>query len=127
MRYLQQATKLYLDVFVLELTDLVPGAKYKITHPYGVDEIIADLMVKLTIRKILELVRLLHGALNSRIGTFLKWDPAVAPAPPAGYIGNPDIEHQTVIGGVNNQNFFQIEGPGIGNVYPNDRCTPGSY
>ena len=50
------------------------------------------------------------GALNSRIGTFLT---AVSPAPPPGYTGNPDVE-QTDTGGVNNQNFFRIEGPGIG-------------
>ena len=29
------------------------------------------------------------GALASRIGPFLKWDPAVAPAAPAGHIGRP--------------------------------------
>ncbi len=58
------------------------------------------------------------GALKSRIGTFLK---AVAPAPPAGYIGDPNVE-QTVTGGVNGQNFFRIEGPGIGHVYPGFTC-----
>ena len=46
---------------------------------------------------------------------------------PAGYIGNPDVDHK-IVGGVNNQNFFRIEGPGIGtgtgNSYVNFAC-PG--
>ena len=58
------------------------------------------------------------GAMKGRIGTFLK---AVSPAPPTGYTGNPNVD-QTVTGGVNNQNYFRIEGPGIGNVYPDFKC-----
>ena len=54
--------------------------------------------------------------------------PAVSPAPPPGYTGNPDVD-QTVTGGVNDQNFFRIEGPGIGtgtgNSYVNFAC-PGN-
>ena len=100
---------------------LEPGATYKITHPYGEDKIIAtDGEINYT--EDIGAGQGFDGALNSRIGTFLK---AVSPAPPPGYTGNPDVD-QTVTGGFNNQNFFQIEGPGIGNVYPNDRCTTGS-
>src|SRR6185436_11863704 len=50
-------------------------------------------------------------ALKGRIAPFLKWDPAIAPAAPDGYIGDPNIDHQ-VTGGVNN--YFAIIGPGVG-------------
>jgi hypothetical protein len=36
-------------------------------------------------------------ALKSNIGPFLKWDPAAAPAAPAGYLGDPGQDH-TVTG-----------------------------
>lgn len=100
---------------------LTTGSTYRITHPYGVDEIVAE-DGEINYTEDIGAGQTFAGALNSRIGTFLK---AVDPAPPEGYVGNPNID-QTVTGGVNNQNFFQIEGPGIGNVYPNDRCTSTS-
>ena len=105
---------------------LVAGQTYRITHPYGVDEIIAEPADKKRpdgpgeIRYVEDIGagQTFAGALKSSIGTFLK---AVAPAPPAGYIGDPNVE-QTVTGGVNGQNFLRIEGPGIGLVYPGFAC-----
>ncbi len=47
-------------------------------------------------------------ALDSGIGPFLKWDPDVAPAAPAGYLGDPAQPHR-VVGGQNN--FFRVQGP----------------
>jgi hypothetical protein len=35
--------------------------------------------------------------LGSRPGPFLKWDPAVGPAAPAGYLGDVTTEHRTVM------------------------------
>ena len=52
-------------------------------------------------------------ALQGRIGPFLTWNPAQAPAPPAGFIGNPGVEH-TVVGSPFGTNFFRITGPGLG-------------
>ncbi len=52
-------------------------------------------------------------ALKGRFSTYLRWNPAVAPAAPAGYIGNPNVLH-TVIGSPFNTNFFRIAGPNIG-------------
>ena len=49
-------------------------------------------------------------ALTSGIGPFLKWDPAVAPAAPAGYLGNPDVAH-TVVGSPTGNNLLRIQGP----------------
>lgn len=48
--------------------------------------------------------------LNGEVGPFLIWDPAVPPAAPAGFIGDPGVDHQ-VIGGHCGINFFRIEGP----------------
>ncbi len=50
------------------------------------------------------------AALGSGIGPYLKWDPNVLPAAPAGYLGNPSIEH-AVIGSPTGNNVFRIEGP----------------
>src|SRR4051794_11039682 len=50
-------------------------------------------------------------ALKSRIAPFLQWDSTVAPAAPAGYIGDPNVDH-AITGGANN--YFAIIGPGVG-------------
>ncbi len=52
-------------------------------------------------------------ALGTGIGPFLTWDPAVLPAAPVDYIGDPAIDHQ-VTGSPTGNNFFRIEGPNIG-------------
>ena len=81
--------------------------------------------MKLIIQKILELEVPLAQHLSSRIGTFLKWDPAVGPQAPAGYVGNPDVDHK-IVGGYKDQNYFRIEGPGIGTGgnYSANACGP---
>jgi hypothetical protein len=102
--------------------DLTIGQKYKITHPYGVDEFIAEDDGKgageIRFVEDIGINGGFQGALKSRIGTFLKWDPAVAPAAPEGFLGDPNVDHP-IIGGMNNQNYFRIEGPGIGAGSPN--------
>jgi hypothetical protein len=54
-----------------------------------------------------------RAALNGRFSTYLRWDPAVAPAAPTGYIGDPNVLH-TVTGSPNNTNFFRVVGPNVG-------------
>ncbi len=44
-------------------------------------------------------------ALSGNFGPFLRWDPAVAPAAPAGYLGDPAQQH-SVVGGKNGYNEF---------------------
>ena len=63
-------------------------------------------------------------ALRSQVfNNFLRWDPAVAPAAPAGYHGDPNVLHE-VVGSLirdsrgNLQNYFRIEGPNAGNTRP---------
>src|SRR5213078_3005878 len=47
----------------------------------------------------------------SWISTWLQWD-ATAPAPPAGFIGDPAVLH-TITGSPCGTNFFRVEGPGL--------------
>lgn len=54
-----------------------------------------------------------RAALKGKFSTYLRWNPAVAPLAPAGYIGDPNIDH-TVIGSPFNTNFFRIAGPNVG-------------
>jgi hypothetical protein len=51
-------------------------------------------------------------ALKSNIGPFLKWDPAIAPLAPAGYLGDPNQEH-AVTGSPFSYNKFSVSGGGI--------------
>ena len=98
--------------------NLIPGANYKVTHPYGYDLFTADDGTDGAGRRSIRWVEDIGigapgdftGALNSRIGPFLKWDPAVAPAAPAGYIGDIGVLHP-VVGSPFNTNFFRVEGP----------------
>ncbi|HET6530576.1 MAG TPA: hypothetical protein VFH03_08170 [Actinoplanes sp.] len=88
--------------------DATEGERYRITHPYGIDDIVAtDRGVNMT-----EDIGAAPGAfglaMNSRIGPFLRWDPAVLPAAPAGYVGDPAVDHK-VIGSPYNTNFVRIE------------------
>lgn len=48
--------------------------------------------------------------LSGEVGPFLVWDPALAPAAPVGYVGDPNVPHE-VIGGHCDINYFKIEGP----------------
>ncbi|SDY85734.1 hypothetical protein [Nitrosomonas sp. Nm33] len=50
------------------------------------------------------------GALSGEVGPFLTWDPAIPPAAPAGFIGDPAVNHK-VVGGHCGINFFRIEAP----------------
>jgi hypothetical protein len=48
--------------------------------------------------------------MDGEVGPFLVWDPAVMPRAPAGYVGDPQVEHP-VIGSPCGFNVFRIEGP----------------
>ena len=85
------------------------GERYRITHPYGVDDLVATDTKGVNMTEDIGAVAGAFGlALNSRIGPFLKWDPAVAPAAPAGYVGDPGVDHR-VVGSPYNTNFIRIE------------------
>lgn len=123
----------------VRVSGLVPNAEYIVSHPYGTDTFIAEPdpgapgfgEINFT-----EDIGGLNGgefqlALNSRIRPlFVRWDPAVLPLAPEGYLGDPNQLHP-IIGSVvldqfdQPQNYFRIEGPGIGIGSPDRSTTPG--
>jgi hypothetical protein len=109
---------------------LTRGAAYKVTYPYGSETYVADAGGAITANAGTQDIGALGPCLGpnahttggacdfaeattGKIGPFLKWDPAVAPAAPAGYLGDPSTTH-TITGSPNSTNFVQIEGPNIG-------------
>jgi hypothetical protein len=102
---------------------LVPGASYTVTHPFGTTTLTAS-----TLGAINDTVDVgcfaspcnFAAALGTAVGPFLRWDPAVAPAAPAGHLGDPFIDH-AVTGSPAGTNFFRIDGlsaggPGVNTV-----------
>jgi hypothetical protein len=98
----------------VRVTGLQAGAKYRVTHPYGAKDFVAE-----------------QGALSGEINAtrdigcgvpcdfsapghsdvgpeFLRWDPAVEPQAPAGYVGDPAVPH-AVVGSPTRNNVFRIE------------------
>jgi hypothetical protein len=85
------------------------GTVWRVTHPYGVDEITATAKKGMDMTQDIGLAPGAFGAaLAGRVGPFLKWDPAVAPLAPTGYTGDPGIQH-TVVGSPYNTNFVKVE------------------
>ena len=69
---------------------------YRIVHPYGTDEFTATGGEGIDMTDDIGIAPgAFGGALQSRIGPFLVWDTfgAATGAPPAGYIGDPGVEH----------------------------------
>jgi hypothetical protein len=115
---------------------LRPNATYTVTHPYGIDTFVADGAGAVKANAGTEDIGGLGPCLGpnahaaggacdfaeastSRVGPFLKWDPAVAPAAPTGYVGDAVTPHR-ITGGANG-NVFRIQGPGV-NTSTTDRC-----
>ena len=85
-----------------------PG-HYRVTHPYGETvytiETVGD---GFDSRETIDLSFTPgQSAAKGRVGPWLKWDPAVAPAAPAGYIGDGGTPHR-VVGSPCNTNFLQV-------------------
>ncbi len=122
----------------VRVSGLVPNAEYTIRHPYGTDTFIAEPdpgepgFGEINFTEDIGSCSGgdFHLALNSRIHPFLRWDPTILPLAPEGYIGNPNELHP-IIGSVimdpngQPQNYFRIEGPGIGIGSPDRSTTPG--
>lgn len=108
--------------------DLAQPGLYRVIHPFGVDEFDVITPGRRAINfteDISEVVGDFAGALGSRIGPFLTWDP-ITDAPP-GYVGDPNVLH-AVTGSPFGTNFFRIEGPNVRpanspNVCPDDPST----
>lgn len=64
-------------------------------------------------------------ALGGGMTNWLRWDPAVAPAAPAGYLGDGGATDHAITGSPTNDNFFQMSGPGIGTLSTNQFAVTG--
>ena len=115
------------------MSNTIDGAAYKITTPFSsetytaeagngniagaarginVTEDIGDLVGGSTF----------EAALGSKPAPFLKWDPTIAPAAPAGHLGDPTVDHQ-VTGSPYGTNIFRIEGPAGAFTGSTNLCT----
>ncbi|MFT9598615.1 PKD domain-containing protein [Mesobacillus sp.] len=119
----------------IRVAGLQTGAEYTVTHPYGVDTFIAepdgDVSGEINFTEDIGVCPLeFEQVLNSRVHPFLQWDSSVPPAPPAGYIGDPNVLHPVTGSPFTDrfgepQNIFRIEGPGIGIGSPDRSTSPG--
>jgi hypothetical protein len=117
---------------------LVPGAQYKVTHPFGVDTYTANSSGAIAKNAGTQDIGGLgpcntanaHAAggvcdfalaATGRFGPFLRWDPAVAPAPPLGYVGDAATPH-AIVGSPNGTNFVRVEGPSVNPNPTVDAC-----
>lgn len=99
----------------VRVSGVVDGATYRITHPFGTEEIVAEAGAVKGLNVTEDVGNLVWDGvfdqtLGARTGPFLKWDPAFGDPAPAGYLGDPTVEHE-VIGSPYNTNFFRVEGP----------------
>lgn len=100
----------------VRVAGVVDGATYKVTHPYGVDRIVAEADAVKGINVTEDIGNLtwdgvFDQTLAARTGPFLRWDPEVAPAAPAGYLGDVSVGHRVVGSPYAGQNVFRVEGP----------------
>src|SRR5881398_2893725 len=105
--------------------DTPAAGTYTITHPFGVHVLTAAAAGRRSINFTDDCLLSVPptcgpAGLNafttplapfSWISTWLQWD-ATAPAPPAGFIGDPAILHP-ITGSPCGTNFFRVEGPGL--------------
>lgn len=108
----------------VRIDDVVPGANYTVTHPYGVtDPLPADEDGRVFVTEDLGIVEGDATAVlrSGQVAPFLKWTAGAA----AGYIGDGATDHQ-VTGSPFGTNFVRIQGPNIrqGGGTP-DPAAPG--
>ena len=102
---------------------LVANATYTVTYPFGVKTVVTDAKGAVevtddqgcvTVPPACDFTRVLTA---TNLGPFLTWD-STAPAPPAGFVGDPNIDHP-ITGSPLGTNFFRIEGPNAAGPYRN--------
>src|SRR2546427_1643446 len=102
---------------------LVPGATYTFTGPLGTMSLVADATGSINSTSDQGCIPT-PGAVpppcnfaavltTTNAGPFLTWDPAVAPLPAAGFIGEGLIAH-SITGSPAGNNFFRVSGPNVG-------------
>ena len=102
---------------------LVPGATYTFTGPFGTKSFVASATGTINFTDDQGCIPT-PGAVpppcifasvlpTTNAGPFLTWDPAVAPLPAAGFIGEGLIAH-SITGSPTGNNFFRVTGPNVG-------------
>jgi hypothetical protein len=107
----------------LRADGLLPNTGYTFIHPYGTQNLTTEADGTVFFTEDIGCLATIPGvipcdfnlALNTTIGPYLVWDPAVAPAAPPGTIGDPSVEH-TVVGSPLGTNFYRLEGPNAGGL-----------
>src|SRR4051812_13175071 len=98
----------------IRVSGLVDNGAYHVTHPFGTDDFVSTPGAFKGINSTEDIGSLtpdgvFDQTLGAREAPFLKWD-NTAPAAPAGYLGDPTVNH-AVTGSPYNTNMFRIEGP----------------
>ena len=92
--------------------DIPADGRYVVTTPYG--RIVYDIVGATNNRDINDSFDIEVLGFNTlhlgRVGPILTWDPDVAPAAPAGFVGDPAVPHR-VVGSPCGNNFFRIRPP----------------
>lgn len=104
------------DRLRIRIDALTPGATYTITHPFGVKTVVADDAGEINTTTDVGCGGSpcdFRMSMNGGNNVFLRWDPAFAPAAPAGYLGDPTVEHR-VTGSPFGTNIFKVDGPNVG-------------
>jgi Bacterial Ig-like domain (group 3) len=119
--------------FRLRVDGLAAGQTYKVIYPYGEQTFQAvaapnnQRMINVTDDQGCLAVPCgtFDGVLTStNVGPFLQWDPAVGPAAPAGFIGDPAVPHAITGSTFPDHNKFRLEGPNVGGPGVNFIETP---
>src|SRR3989475_11665425 len=102
---------------------LVPGATYTFTGPFGTQSFVASATgtINFTVDQgciptpgaVPPPCNFAAALATTNAGPFLTWDPAVAPLPAAGFIGEGLIAH-SITGSPAGNNFFRVSGPNVG-------------
>jgi hypothetical protein len=109
----------------VRLDEVAPNTTYTFTHPFGTVTAVSDEDGEVDETQDIGCGASpcnFAAALNGKISIFLKWDPAIAPAAPAGYLGDPNVPHR-IVGSPLNTNFFRVAGPNIGGAGVNSVQT----
>jgi hypothetical protein len=102
----------------IKLTNLTPGGKYMVTHPWlstcaPVEMTVPDGVTTISTIQTISSVAPFGSILTpgTPIGPYITWDPKIAPLAPAGYVGDPNVNHSIVGGVCPANNVFKVTGP----------------
>jgi len=100
----------------VRLNGMVPGASYTVTQPYGTNTYTADEDGQVFVTEDIGCFDLPCDFTKpnaSSVTSYLRWDPAVGGAAPAGYVGDPTVPHE-ILPGPAGFDFFRVRGPNVG-------------